>query len=177
MPGQAAHLVSYFHESGVQASAHVMIDNTTVLVSVDDLDIAWHCDEWPINQVSLGAELTGHANQTPAQWADPYSLGVIKNARTWAQGKMTMYGMPAIHLTASQLVAIAAGNRSIKGFCTHKDVSDAFRIQGGHQDPGPNFPITAFLTSLNGFLARATPPKPATPVSVGKSTVPSGTTS
>ena len=61
---------------------------------------------------------------------------------------MAKYGIPAVHLTDAQIVAAHNGDKTVKGICMHMDISRALKIVGGHQDPGANFPIAAFIASL-----------------------------
>jgi uncharacterized protein with PIN domain len=151
LPGQAKHLVQWFAgATAPQASAHVMIDNKTFLTSVDDSDIAWAVDDFPLNQCSKSYELTGHAAQTTAQWNDPYSKGVLHQAVLAFKADMKKYGIPAKRLTDAEIVAKHKNpkDKKIKGICTHGDISRALKIKGGHTDPGINFPMSQFLADL-----------------------------
>ena len=128
------------------ASAHVFVDDTTSLRSVDDKDIAWHCGVWEINRRSLGIELTGSASQTRAQWLDAFSSGVFdvaaKQIATWCR----LYKIPATRLSA---LPIRIGSRGIFG---HADVTNAYNVAGGHTDPGINFPWAELLRRVNKHL-------------------------
>lgn len=144
LPGQAKHLVQWFAgDTAPQASAHYMVDNATVAQSVDDADIAWHCDNWDRNCESIGIELTGSASQTAAQWADTYSKSVINQAVGLCKKLSTKYSIPAVHLTAEQIL-----DGKTKGYCTHHDITLAHKIVGGHTDPGANFPMADFLKAV-----------------------------
>lgn len=149
LPGQAKHLEQWFAgSSSPQASAHEMIDNKQIVVSVDDTDTAWAVDDFPLNLVSKSYEMTGHASNTAKDWADAYEAAVIKLTESEFKKDMKKYGIPPVHLTDSQILAIHNGNKTIKGICTHADISRALKVSGGHQDPGPNFPMTAFIKAL-----------------------------
>lgn len=149
LPGQAKHLVDWFAgASAPQASAHEMIDDKEALVSVNDEDTSWAVDDLPLNLCSKSYELTGHASQTGAEWKDKYSQSVIKNAQKEFKRDMKKYGILPVHLTDSQIVAIHNGNKTIKGICTHADITRALKIKGGHSDPGPNFPLADFIKGL-----------------------------
>ena len=144
LPGQAAHLVQWFAgKSAPQASAHYMVDNAKVVQSVDDADIAWHCNVWERNAESIGIELTGSASQTPAQWADDYSKKVLANASVLCKSLMKKYSIPNTHLSTAQIL-----DGKTKGFATHGDISLAHAVAGGHTDPGKNFPLATFLKGL-----------------------------
>jgi hypothetical protein len=151
LPGQATHLVQWFAGStSPQASAHVMIDNLKFLVSVDDTDTAWAVDDFPLNLCSESFELTGLASQSAAQWGDAFSKGVLHEATLAFHAKMLQYHIPALHLTDSQIVAKHKNpkDHTIRGICTHADVTRALKIRNGHSDPGKNFPLAAFIKSL-----------------------------
>jgi len=144
LPDAAHNLALWFAgPTAPQASAHYMVDYNTVVQSVKNEDIAWHCDIWDRNVESIGIELTGRAAQTPAQWADSYSEGVLRQATSLCKGLMGQYGIPATHLTYEQIL-----DGKTKGFCTHADITYAHKIAGGHTDPGVNFPMVNFLKGL-----------------------------
>ena len=144
LPGQAAHLAQWFAgPTAPQASAHYMVDNAAVAQSVADEDIAWHCDVWERNLESIGIELTGQAKFTPAQWANPYSQMVLKQATSLCKTLMAKYSIPNTHLTAALIL-----DGKTKGFCTHADITAAHKVAGGHTDPGVNFPMVQFLNGL-----------------------------
>ena len=148
LPGQAAHLVQWFAgASAPKASAHYMVDRDTALQSVSDKDVAWHCDVWERNVESIGIELTGHADQTPVQWADPYSQGVINQASILGARLSKLYSIPPVHLTIAQIL-----DGKTKGHCTHADISKAHAVNGGHTDPGVGFPMPALLSKIAALI-------------------------
>ena len=150
LPGQAKHLEQWFAgSSSPQASAHEMIDNKQIFVSVDDVDTAWAVDDFPLNLVSKSYELTGHASNSAKDWANAYETSVLKLAQGEFKKDMKKYGIPAHHLTDSEILAIHNGNKVLKGICTHADISRALKVSGGHQDPGVNFPLTAFIKAVS----------------------------
>ena len=92
--------------------------------------------------------MTGHASNTAAQWADAYETGVIKETTIAVKNEMALHEIPAVHLTDAQIVAAHNGDKTVKGICTHADISRALKIVGGHTDPGVNFPLQAFIKGL-----------------------------
>lgn len=151
LPGQAAHLVQWFAgASAPEASAHVMIDNKTFLTSVDDVDTAWAVDDFPLNQCSKSFEFTGHSSNTAAEWSDAYEKGVLAEATIAFKADMKKYSIPAHHLTDAEILAKHKNpqDKTIKGICTHADISRALKIVGGHTDPGVNFPLQQFIKGL-----------------------------
>ena len=150
LAGQADHLAQWFHSANVQASAHYMVDNAKVVQSVDDGDVAWHCDVWERNQESIGIELTGSASQTLAQWNDKYSLGVLHQASILCARLSKLYAVPPVHLSATQIL-----DGRTKGYATHHDITDAHKVAGGHTDPGAGFPLASFLGQVNATIKGA----------------------
>lgn len=124
------------------ASAHVFVDNTISMRSVDDVDIAWHCGVWQVNRRSLAVELTGSASQTRAQWLDAFSQGVLDKAAAQIATWCTQYGIPVTRLSPP---SVRAG---VKGIFGHVDVTNAFSVPGGHTDPGANFPWDELLRRI-----------------------------
>jgi N-acetyl-anhydromuramyl-L-alanine amidase AmpD len=139
-----------------KASAHVCVDNNSAVRCVADGDRAWHAPG--ANSDGLGIELAGYARQSRAEWLDQYSKGVLDQAAKVVAGWCQKHNIPAVKLTAAELVA---GKRGIVG---HRDVSAAYR-QTDHSDPGPNFPWDYFLGRVNAYLnpkdpAPSAPAKP-----------------
>lgn len=150
LPGQAVHLGQWFAgATAPEASAHEMVDNKQIVVSVDDLDTAWAVDDFPLNLITKSYELTGHAAQTASEWNDAYSKGVIATAEKAIKDDLKKYKIPAVHLTDAQIVAAHKGDKTVKGICTHADISRALKINGGHTDPGKFFPLTEFIKAVS----------------------------
>ena len=72
--GRAYQVAQWFAgPSSPQASAHYMVDNAEIYMSVKEEDTAWAVDDFALNQQSISIEHAGSASQTPAQWSDAYS--------------------------------------------------------------------------------------------------------
>ncbi len=54
---------NYFKNNIVETSAHYFVDNSTVVRSVADRNIAWHAGNWNINSRSIGIEIAGSTKQ------------------------------------------------------------------------------------------------------------------
>ena len=50
----------------------------------------------------------------------------------------------------SDLYALQILDGKTKGYCTHADVTAAYKVMGGHTDPGPNFPVQKLLDLIEG---------------------------
>lgn len=146
LPGTAKRIAAWFKgTTKPDASAHWVIDSKDTVPVIDVADIAWHSGQWDTNVRSLGYELAGAASQTVKDWADPYSLLVLDNAAKKAAIDCKTYNIPVVYLTPAKL---AKGGAGIAG---HADVSKAFNINGGHVDPGTNFPWVAFIALVKKY--------------------------
>lgn len=54
---------NYFKNNVVETSAHYFVDDTTVVRSVADKNIAWHAGDWDINCRSIGIEIAGSTKE------------------------------------------------------------------------------------------------------------------
>lgn len=138
----AESVAAYFARPTTKASAHLCVDNNSVVRCVPDGDTAWAAPG--ANADGLQIEMAGRAAQTPAHWADTYSTSVLALAaaavRTWCQ----IHGIPARYLTDAQLA-----DGKTKGITTHAQVSRVFK-RSDHTDPGKDFPAARFLALVQG---------------------------
>ncbi len=54
---------NYFKNNEVETSAHYFVDDTTVVRSVADKNIAWHAGDWDVNCRSIGIEIAGSTKE------------------------------------------------------------------------------------------------------------------
>lgn len=54
---------NYFKNNAVGVSSHYFVDDTTVVRSVGDCNIAWHAGDWGINCRSIGVEIAGSTTE------------------------------------------------------------------------------------------------------------------
>jgi N-acetyl-anhydromuramyl-L-alanine amidase AmpD len=132
----AERVAEYFATTDTKASAHVCIDNNSVVQCVKDNDIAYAAPGCNTDGIQL--ELTGYARQTRAEWLDPYSLELLRRAGDVAAQYCLKYDIPVCHMTNVQL---AAGEKGIIG---HYQASQVYK-KSDHGDPGPNFPWDVFM--------------------------------
>ena len=135
----AAICARWFATEASQVSAHYCVDAKTVIQCVREHNIAWHARGG--NTASIGVELAGFARQTRRDWGDDYSTAVLDRAASLVAEICTRRKIPVRWLVAGDLVA---GRRGITG---HVEVSRAFK-RSDHWDPGPGFPIEAFLDDV-----------------------------
>lgn len=133
-----------------KASAHFCVDNDSIIRCVHDADTAWHAAG--ANSDGIGIEHAGRANQTRAQWLDPFGKQMLERSAYLTALLCKTYGIPPVHLTVAQV----ADGRT-KGLCGHRDVSAAFpNVSTGHSDPGPNFPWDYYTSRVKAYLKPAT---------------------
>jgi N-acetyl-anhydromuramyl-L-alanine amidase AmpD len=142
--GRAKQVAVWFASATApQASAHYCVDNSEIIQCVKNEDTAWAVDDFDLNQQSISIELAGAASQNTAQWHDTYSAAEFAKLVELSKALATKYGIPAIHLTAEQIL-----DGKTKGYAYHADITAAKKIAGGHTDPGKSFPVDEFLKAV-----------------------------
>lgn len=141
-PGDAEACVKMFADPALQPkrSAHYAVDSGKIWQAVRDGQIAWHSGH-TANARGIGVEICGRANQTREQWLDEASMPTLELAARLVAYLCSAYGIPRQLLLAADLVA------GKKGLTTHAEVSRAWH-ETNHQDPGPNFPLLAFVRAV-----------------------------
>lgn len=138
---------NYFKNGSRQASAHYCCDNDSTVCSVLPENEAWHTGHTGTNRCSVGIEQAGYANQGIGfltGWFDEYSLQMInEQVAPLTAALCDRYGIPVKFLTADDL---RAGDWT--GITSHREITYAF-VQGGHTDPGPDYPWEHFLNEVN----------------------------
>lgn len=164
-PGTASAVARWFAGANApQASAHYCVDASEVVHCVAEHDIAWQAPG--CNHNGIGIELAGYAEQSAADWTDPYSDAMLRRAAELVAGICRRWHVPVRRLSVDDLRAGA------RGLCGHVDVSKAFG-KSNHWDPGPNFPWPHFLQLIESHftgeeldaLDRAHDTLPAPPLS------------
>ena len=122
----------------VKASAHVVIDNKEVVQCVPFDRIAYHARG--INTNSLGIEFVGGAGQTREQWLDTYGqlMFDLGAALVFTLGRQ--FGIQIENEIVAGGILLNNG-----GVTTHAEVTRAYKVPGGHLDPGVNFPMEHLL--------------------------------
>jgi len=141
--GRAKQVAAWFAgTTAPQASAHYMVDNKSVIQSVNEADTAWAVDDFALNEESISIEHAGSAAQTPAQWGDAYSIAELHVSAALAGDIAKRNHIPIVKLSPADVLAGKAG------FVGHNDITLAKKIAGGHTDPGANFPWDAYLKAV-----------------------------
>ena len=155
-PGTARAVAKWFASPAAPgASAHYCIDGTEVIQCVRETDVAWGAPF--ANRDGIHLEHSGYARQTLAEWSDDFSSQMIRLSAQLAAEIALRWGIEPRRLTIAE---VADGHT--KGFCSHADVTQAFKVKGGHMDPGPNFPWGLYIVRVAENMDAMT----AEPVSV-----------
>lgn len=140
----AEDVARYFATTDVKASAHVCVDNNSIVQCVADSDVAYAAPG--CNSDGIQIEMAGYGNQTRDQWLDEYGVALIDRAADAAAQYCLKYIIPPRHLTNAEL---EAGERGIVG---HVQVSEVYQ-RSDHTDPGPNFPWDVFMDRVVAYHA------------------------
>ena len=76
---------NYFKNNAVETSAHYFVDDTTVVRSVADKNIAWHAGDWDINCRSIGIEIAGSTTECTGK--------TLENVIALTKGLMKKYNI------------------------------------------------------------------------------------
>ena len=137
--GNAEAIAKWFAaDTAPQASAHYVIDPGATVQCVAVADVAWHAGR--VNGYSVGLELCGKAGQTREQWTDGTSFQMLDRASKLVRRLSEECEIPLEWVSDAALV-----DGTAHGLTTHAQISRAFKVPGGHWDPGPNFPGDLFL--------------------------------
>jgi N-acetyl-anhydromuramyl-L-alanine amidase AmpD len=134
-----------------RASWHFAADNNSITQSVELDCAAWHAG--CVNHYSVGIEQAGTARQTREQWFDPYSLAMLHNVARLVALLCDKLTIPVAYIEADELADWHKREGGAWGITTHAQVSEAFKVRGGHWDPGPAYPIDWLLQRVDDILA------------------------
>lgn len=138
---------------GGPASAHVVVDDLEGYRVLPDSVVAYgagnrmSAQTSPVpndtNDVALHLEISGHHDWPRETWLQHDATlqrgGAVLAA--WADG----YSLPLVMLGPE-----AVRDHLAQGVATHKTISDAYGVKGGHQDPGEGFPLDVLLGYARG---------------------------
>lgn len=139
----AENVAQYFATTSVEASAHVCVDNNSVVQCVKDSVVAYAAPG--ANADGIHIELAGYGWQQPNDWRDKYSLATIAIGADVAAQYCLKYGIPAVRLTDDQLRA------GVRGIVGHDQVSRVYQ-KSDHMDPGKQFPWARFISLVAAMV-------------------------
>lgn len=133
--GWARKVAGWFHTWDKAASAHYVVDPTTIIKCLHDNQVAYHA---PPNTGTLGIEQTDSSNHDSSDvWLKGDHLKMLKLSAALVAAKCKAYNVPVVWLSVADL---KAGKR---GITSHNNVSLAWH-QTTHTDPG-EFPAADFI--------------------------------
>lgn len=133
-------VAEFFAGTEAKGSAHYVEDADSEQHCVAEDHVAAHA---PPNTGSIGLEQDGYAHFTVEDWANPGSQATIQRTAARVADICERHNVPTQWLTVDDL---KAGNH---GITSHLNKSLAFG-QSDHTDPGPNYPISWFMSLVNG---------------------------
>lgn len=152
--GGAQAVARYFRDSGVEASAHYIVDPGEIVQCVPEGQQAWH-DGY--NENEIGIELCDPQSGPGTRWQDAEHQAMLRLAAQlvrevaarWQFARPLRRGVAPLDLSAECVTG-------------HVDIARTTRTTD-HTDPGPDFPWAQFLEMCNGSSA----PQHAAPPAVG----------
>lgn len=153
----AAEAVARYFQSGVRASSHFTTDDDSIVGQVRLEDVAWAAPG--CNHDGVQIEQAGRL-QTPAEWADDYSVAMLHNTAKLTAALCHELDIPPVHLSDAEL---RAGKR---GIIDHWAATRVYK-QSTHTDCGTHFPWDFFMGLVRRYydgtpVSTSTKPKPTT---------------
>lgn len=151
-------------QGGPEASWHWFVDPIAIVAMVPPWYAAWHASE--ANPMSEGFEQSGYARYSRAEWTTPEGMKQLDNlAWLWAR-RAVANGIPARWLTTQEVEAVTKhGNRTIKGFCLHRQIDPETRT-----DPGDNYPFDLFTKQVMHYMGLGAAASTITEIPIEKET-------
>ena len=134
----------YLRDSDRTASAHFYVDDDSIVQGVDVKNVAWAAPGG--NRQGIQIEHAGYAEQSAAEWADPYSTRMLDLSARLTAWLCTTHKIPVVWVTAADL------RKGARGITSHAEISKAFKLTD-HTDPGVNFPIARYLELIRKHMA------------------------
>jgi len=141
----AENVARFFQNPGKKVSAHLCIDNDSIVQCVLDNDVAFAAPG--ANQDGIQLELAGFARQKRDEWLDPFGILMLDKAANAAAQYCLKYDIPIKRLSDAELA-----DKKTKGIVGHAQVSKVFNLSS-HTDPGDDFPWDHFLDRVEHFRA------------------------
>lgn len=133
-------------QGGPEAGWQRFVDPSVRLRFIPDELAAWHASE--ANPLSIGWEQAGYARFTRAEWTTPLGLVQLDNLAYDMAEVGIRDGLDARWLSTAEVRAVLdQGNRSIKGFCTHRQIDPESRT-----DPGDGYPYDLLMTRIRYYM-------------------------
>lgn len=138
----AIDVAKYFDR--VLADSQWCVDSDTRVQVIPDAKISWTTPG--VNHRAYNIEMAGYARQSTHEWADKYSLAMLKISALCAAEAAIKYHVPVRKLTQAGLRA------GLRGFIGHVDATVVYR-KSTHTDPGKHFPWKYWLSLVRAHVA------------------------
>ncbi len=155
--------------ASMESSSHYVCGPEQVFACVDEDDTAWHAA--PVNPRSIGIEHTGYARYTAADWKGDAQQKMLARSAGLVADICKRRGIPVAFVDGAGLL------RGDSGITTHAAVSAACRMalaqkldslfaenpkhpgtpRSDHTDPGPGWPMDAYLEMVQAALPAPAP--------------------
>lgn len=150
----------YFMRPGSGGSANVTVDDFRCYRNLADTIVPWGAP--PLNTHGWHIEIAGLARWKRVTWL--LHRWTLRRAAYKTALRCRWYRIPARVLTAAELrkdfydrfdgsTPVGLPGPMAGGIVTHATVTAAYHLSD-HTDPGPGFPLDAFMGHLRGFLER-----------------------
>lgn len=128
------------------ASWQRFVDPVHRVRAVPDELGAWHASE--ANPLSIGWEQAGYARYTREQWLTPDGRAQLELLAFDMAEVAVRDGIPLRWLSDAEVRAVLdGGNRSIKGFCFHRQIDPETRT-----DPGGGYPQDLLMERIAAYV-------------------------
>lgn len=144
-PKTAENVARYFASGQVVASAHMCVDQDSVVYCLPSSAVAFAAPG--CNHDGYQVEHAGYARQSPEEWGDAASVAMLQLSAQATREIADSLGIPLRHLTDDELAA------GMSGFVGHDQVSRVYK-RSDHTDPGPSFPWSYYMGLVNGESAQ-----------------------
>jgi hypothetical protein len=139
------------NQGGPEASWHWFVDPIAIVSMVNPIYSAWHASE--ANPMSEGFEQAGYARFSRAEWTTPEGMKQLDNLAWLMAQRALANNIPPVWLPTDQITAVTTyGNRSIRGFATHRQIDPETRT-----DPGDGYPYDLLMDRIKAYMAGQTP--------------------
>lgn len=128
------------------ASWHRFIDPVHRVRLIPDELGAWHASE--ANVLSIGWEQAGYARYSRDEWLSADGQVQLEMLAYDMAEVAVRDGIPARWLSTAEVRAVLdGGNRSIKGFCSHRQIDPETRT-----DPGDGYPYDLLMERIQFYM-------------------------
>jgi hypothetical protein len=138
-------------QGGPEASWHWFVDPIAIVSMVPAWLAAWHASE--ANPMSEGFEQAGYARFSRAEWLTPEGVKQMDNLAWLMAQRAKANNIEPRWLSTAEVEAVTKhGNRTITGFCTHRQIDPETRT-----DPGNGYPYELLMAQVRNYMGGITP--------------------